>query len=429
MMTRNTVNSSQNKISEEVFMIIVKLLIVVAILFWYGKLTIERNTEREAAQKVATVLENVVTFMSQEDYESAYGLLVTIEQGTQYDDQISSMLVTCSNRLFEELSAKVDDMLTDEEYIDAINLIENSPYGNELEREILQIKVQNMLCDNEIEKIAGSEEGNKTKLEQLKFLSRYVTDTYSAAYSELFISVSADYIEEILDNAGIKAAENDFIGAVELINNAILIVGDDNELNTAREEYKFRYKENVLEQIDSIYKKDGVAGVISMLETATYMMPDAEELVNELMTWKNRSSSLDLISIDPFYQSDYYNTSRGAREVYGTDNRGNHYTSYCGGGRDFYIEYYIADYDAYIFTATVYVTQYASGEYEDGSYYYNGAGVTIYGDDKVLYTLSDWGQKMEPKEISIDIKGVSYLKIVANSEYAMIGVGNPAIGW
>ena len=102
---------------------------------------------------------------------------------------------------------------------------------------------------------------------------------------------------------------------------------------------------------------------------------------------------------------------------------------------DPYIEYHVGK-EYTNLSCTVYVVKSARTVNPD----YAGwdiATLSIYGDDVLLYTCSDFSPKYKPIDISVDISNVEFLKICflnadypnEGSRHPILGIGNPTISY
>ena len=88
------------------------------------------------------------------------------------------------------------------------------------------------------------------------------------------------------------------------------------------------------------------------------------------------------------------------------------------------------------FSGTVFATSHSTSVNPRSSLW-DGIIIQIYGDDELLYSMTGFDPLGSAVDISVDISGVTALRIyIVNGCYidtgmhlALIGLGNPTLGW
>lgn len=166
------------------------------------------------------------------------------------------------------------------------------------------------------------------------------------------------------------------------------------------------------------------------------ILPTDNAVANEYELWKSRQPVL-LTDLEVFSKDMSVSINSSLYEV---DNYGSVYFSNLG--IDGYpsveypsIEYYIGSNYSKL-TCTLYITDNAK-DY-DSEFWTDSWGkltISIYGDDVLLYTKTGFAPKDKPLDISVDVRDVEFLKIVAlgnefvNYYNVAVGIGNPILGW
>ncbi|MCR4642144.1 MAG: hypothetical protein K5697_08965 [Lachnospiraceae bacterium] len=432
---------------------LIKAAVVALILFVAEKIWIneqyklmEKQQQAEAEQKEQeeekNAIERIERLIEQEDYESAYTVLTEMEAQSGSSEDLQALLILCSSKLFQQDRIIAEDLIATGEYEQAMDYVSRMKYGTQAEKNELLAQAENAFVLSRLAEIQSEEPGeNETeldyagrKLAELNQLLDRVTDETRSTYDALEANYSGIYISHIVGLASEKEAAGDYAGALQLLQNEASQYANDPAVSEATTRIRTARLNDVLSREEAVYSESGTDGVIGMLQAAKEDMPDEIRLDEELRIWKSRKTIYPLVDIEPFYTTDS-DLADGVQMS--TDNQGNTYSNYiCFGDNyiDNYVEYQIGDYGAYKFRATVYVTEGMSSSRPEGDSIYDGNIVGIFGDGGLLYTVSDVDQKMLPREIELDIRGVNYLKIVfyQGKRYSgrqTVALGNPSIGW
>lgn len=228
---------------------------------------------------------------------------------------------------------------------------------------------------------------------------------YSSAYTN---TVRATAISE----AEAYAAEQDYANAITTIWDAKDEVGADIELDALQQKYIIEYKDFALIQADKIFNSEGYEAAIQFLKEVQSLPLSDSELSNAIAEYESyRPVSLDNLEI---WQHGDLICGPFTDEVV-TDNYGNSYhTFYRGNSKSnwgiSYSQYNVYKIDKqYTKLSGVFCLKKRWNSIKTDSYLY------IYGDDVLLekYTITGGD---EPIEFSVDISGVSLLKIMPDSE-------------
>ena len=377
----------RNRDQLDIALTVIKFLVTATFIFWLGKMIFDHKEAEQTESRVAQGISEANVLVNDGNYEEALSVLYSLEQGTKYDDRIAVLIDSCEDKM----AATVIE--------EARILASNSAYEEAMD-----------------------------KLESLTSVPKSRNSEYVALSEQIIASYRASVINKVSECI---AADN-LGAAVGVLDRAVAYMPEDVEISALLQEYKSQYEKAVLGDIQDVYENEGIGAVVARLETASKNVPSDELIASELELWKQRSVPVNLVSLEEFYKDCYVHTSNSeGYKIYGIDNQGNNYETFIGGGSDDYIEYKIGGYGAKRLCCTVYVTEDCAAEYPEESHRYDDTAIIIYGDGQILYSLTsgDWGQKMEPKEIALDISGVDYIKIEFPSELGMVSLGNPAISW
>lgn len=214
---------------------------------------------------------------------------------------------------------------------------------------------------------------------------------------------------EAITKAEAYAMEQNYADALIIIQNAIADIGSDVELSALSDSYMARYKEDVLKQADASLNTDGYLSAIEIVKGGLKIIPSDEDFAAAVKLYE----SYKPISLDSLEIWQYGNSKCGPytfeTEV---DNYGNTYDSvYSGGGGNYNI--YKIDGNYSTLSGVFCMKKEYNSRNDENSLY-------IYGDDVLLGKYTTTGGA-EPLEFSVDISGVSLLKIRPVSQRGLGG--------
>lgn len=373
------------------------------------------------------------------EYESAMEYFLQLLPDSKQYSEAQSLLLQSQNSYRSEILNRVNSHLTSKEYDTAFGLISKAqellPNDPELSsvydtaytayRSSVLEQVDSYVLDDQYELALEYLNGIQSKFPNDAVLQDSYSTTRSAYYAEVR--------SEAIGQADNYVADNDYANAIKTINTALNKIGEDEELSARLTIYTNTFKDNIMQQIDSVYAESGYDAVITLLKNAISVLPEDSSLKQEYSLWISRSpvSLTDL---------EYYSKSGTIQTNFSLDCKDNFGTSYpsCISPYDSgtpYIEYFLGGEYAK-FSGVLYVTSHAKS-INSSHYNWGIATVSIYGDDALLYTHTGFSPKDNPLEITVDISGVDFLKISFKDAYyvdtgldeSLIGLGNPTLGW
>lgn len=89
------------------------------------------------------------------------------------------------------------------------------------------------------------------------------------------------YKQQYLDEAAALAKKDDYVGAIDKLNDALKILKDDKELTDQIATYTDSYVDSVLSQADALVKKEDYEGAEKLLAQAIQLFPDEKELYSK----------------------------------------------------------------------------------------------------------------------------------------------------
>lgn len=218
-------------------------------------------------------------------------------------------------------------------------------------------------------------------------------------------------------------AEQDYTNAIRAIWGAQNEVGNDVELDALQEKYLEEYKNFALVQADKLFNSEGYESAIQFLREVQSLPLLDSELSAAVFEYESyKPVALDTLEI---WQHGDSTCGPYSHETV-TDNYGNSYnTFYAGTSRSGWPGIHFNDYNVYKIDkmysklSGIFCTKKEGNSSTSESYLY------IYGDDILLEKLTITGGD-EPVDFTVDISGVSLLKIKPDSA---IGYGGEEISF
>lgn len=231
-------------------------------------------------------------------------------------------------------------------------------------------------------------------------------DDYSAEYKNAVRSAA-------IADAEAYAAEQDYANAMTVILNASDEIGSDTELDVLLDKYAGEYINFALTRADIIFNSEGYEAAIQFLREVQKLIISDSELSNAIAEYESHKPvSLDTLEI---WQHGDFTCGPYTHETV-TDNYGNVYNSFYSGsdGWNSQILRWQESYNVYKIDGEystlsgVFCIKKEYNSSDSQNYLY------IYGDNVLLETYTVRGGD-EPVKFSIDISGVSLLKIQPDS--------------
>ena len=229
---------------------------------------------------------------------------------------------------------------------------------------------------------------------------------YQSAYDRYNQSWVASVKLDATTEAEQLADAKDLVGAANVLRNAITQVGEDQELSDQAQGYEDAYARTVSEDVDDMLSANDVASAKKLLQEAAGNFPN-NAVIKSRQDEVSKYKSALLHTLTPINggftwnegtPQDPFGTSYTNVQNYTILHSDSNYNS-----ASYSAEYKIdGQYDVLNFT----VSPYADFG-ENGSAY-----MQIYADEVLCYTLPPVQQKSQPQNITVDVKGASYIKLL-----------------
>lgn len=221
-------------------------------------------------------------------------------------------------------------------------------------------------------------------------------------------ALNAQIKEKTLAEAKSLADSGDYLGALQIVNQALETVGSDASLSAAATTYEGSYVNSILLKADELITNNSFDSAKAELEGALRVVPNNTELSNKI----------DYIdSLKPVSLSTLSAISGGWTWNTGTpdDPFGNDYSN----SSNYVVLTHVYDYGRDVKQAeyrldgkyeriTGQVVPHSSFEEDETAY------IQIYADDELLYTSQEIVRKQDPITFDININQAKYLKLVVD---------------
>lgn len=320
------------------------------------------------------------------------------EESTEYINRALEQLLNQVQTLFDsgDYEAAKDVLAGIPEYSDAYQQI-NTTVKDGYVQEV--IAVAQSIVDNKEEQLHILEKGCQLLGNEPTLVS--MRDEIQAEVDDEILKNAEGEIGESYKSGGYSAA----IEKARELSKANPRVLKIKELE---EEYTTRYTEKTLEDIDSIYKANGVGEVVATLKSVYNITNDAK-IKNEISLWQKRISSVKLTDIESFHEEKFY-----ISEKIEEDNWGNTYSSHfyvSNFGRSGYVEYNVKNIDEPQLQFVYYVPRHIASILSEGDSGWKYMSAKVYGDDMEIWSSGNANQKMEPQLVRLDVSEYSIVKI------------------
>lgn len=405
---------------------------------WLGQVPSDSRQYKKAQSLLAEakstyqqkIIDRVDSYIAKNEFEPAFELIDEAQEQLPEDTGLQTAYDNVYSAWKDSVFVLADNYAADGQYEEAVKHLQDAKegYADDMELQAAYEKAYSVWKAFVLEQAAG-----KQQEEVLTYLGNIIMDypddtDLQAAFNSTQAAYQGAVRGNALQEADNYAASGDYAQAITVIKKALEKNVQDRELAAKLDVYEEIYKNEILGQMSTIYGTNGYEGIMSLLAEAIKILPDDEDLLREYKLWESRKPIL-LTEIEEYSKDGVdCNGSSGNN----TDNYGTSYLSYIVDssgyiGSKHYIEYYLGG-EYSIFKASVYVTEHSQG------YSTDEAAILIYGDDELLFSYSDISSKDKPKEISVDISGVEFLKIKFSNcifprGIAKVGLANPMVGW
>ncbi len=407
---------------------IVCIIVVIAMVSYNANKPLSNGMSKNEGEEI---LAKGIADFDNGDYESAMECFQQLPSDSKQYEEAQSMLLKSKDSYRSEILNRIDSYIGNGEFDSAFALI-NQANGILLEDADLQTaydkaysEYQDLVLKQVDSYVTGGQ--HEVALEYLVgVLAQYPNDTMlQDAYNNTLFAYQNAVRSDVMQQAEDYVANGDYIQAISVIESAVDKIGQDAELVAQLNVYRDTYKNGILQQASIAYDTDGYEGVMSLLGNAIRVLPNDEDLSREYELWKSRKPVL-LTDIDIFSGNAAINPSD-----YNKDNYGEIYSNSLALSDA--VEYYIGKEYA-IFDATIYVTDVAKDfEYSDYRVeFWDSMTISVYGDDKLLYTKTGFNPKDKPLDITVDVTDVEFLKIVYAEQFygfTLVAFGDLTLGW
>lgn len=218
--------------------------------------------------------------------------------------------------------------------------------------------------------------------------------------------IQGDYVNECIRLANRYWEENDIVAALKTLQNATTICGENYLIESTVNNIKNEFRSMIIEQAEISFKNSGYQAAISVLSEGLEVLDQDPELLTMIEEYKLKKP-IRLSSLD-YYMSGGHGTFY-FRDT-STDNFGNPHSdiiyilagfssSTSNGSQTYRIDKKYTR-----LTGTVFLC------YDDRDTQYSGA-IKIYGDNELLFSVTDITAGFEPISFDIDISYVTDLTV------------------
>lgn len=238
---------------------------------------------------------------------------------------------------------------------------------------------------------------------------------------------SEDEINEIIQNATEYGNSFDYIQALSILNN---VKNKTPEIELLINDYSQKYETSIIEKVNNLKEEEKLDDATNLINGALNVLPNSQILKDKLQEIKN-SYPQNIVDAIPAYQSggntykEYTSTKSGASEYFTMG--GVKYTN----GMTFNADINI--FDDVSWAVYNLDSKYTSLEFilghVDGSDLGRETFLEIYYDGQLMEKISVTPD-MLPKPVSLDLSGISQLKMQVRSSGnngPLYGLGNPVI--
>lgn len=347
---------------------LVVLIVVIAFASYRAAQPLSNGMSKEAGEQVYN---EGTTYYDAGNYEDAIMCLVQLPSDSKYYKDAQAILAKCEVKYSADVINRANGYITSGEYNIALNLLDTAC---------------NLFPENE---------------------------ELSASYNTALSQYKETVRDTALREAKLYAEENDYVQAINTVQSALDVNGQDTELITFLAVYKDAYRSSLIETADAALKDVGYQEAVNIITDGLSVLSNDSELISKIDEYRSYTpvylSSDDAYSTNKYIKINYFNTDLS------TDNYGGTYPSdriICnceygfteGVGK---IEYYL-DSKYSKLTGTIYVPDASKSASSLG---YTTPSVRIYGDGALLYEKVGLTRKDKPVDFTADISNVEFLSI------------------
>lgn len=396
-------NTSRRVFWVVAIMAIVVIGIIVALIAAYLS-----DPQRDIDKSAKEQYEIAIEYIDDNNYEAALKALDQVAPSWSDYDKVEKQRVKAVKG---QLKLKLETYNAEKNYEAIITLIKSNISNIEDDNEIKDT------YNNAVERYRSSviEEANRYIVAKdydnaTKILTKATTllGGDEAVDSKLFEVKKAQALILIKD----FESKKDYESAIKYIRSNLDSLNNDAELKAELSRFEGLYRDKIIKDAETAYKKDGYASALSIINKGLNLMPDDSKLLSEKSAYED-CAPVDLTTLDYYtFEGNYYYSYGFDFYDSVTDVFGNTYSNAFFGLHGGGSQTYALDKKYNELTATIFVPEKSKGAVGEGS-------IIIYGDGKVLYRKSNISSSSRPFNIKVDISGITDLKIEMTARNGM----------
>lgn len=353
-----------------------------------GKLEdgISKLEEGLATYPTSTDLKEELEIYKKQQYDEEKQMVLDEAKAFVEQDNFRSAVIVLKNALGENPS--------DEDYIATYE-----QYCNEYEKDVL----------SQVESLSEAGEFEKAIVElDLALLVLPENERLNDSKNDCVERKNTAIRTEAMNSADAKAQEGDYIGAYQIIHEALGKIGTDSVLSEAEKMYEDAYVKSITTQVDAYLTEQNISAAKELITTARTYLPNNYTLYQ----YKQNIEQYKTVLLDSMVKKLSSDWQWNKGEV--IDVAGNYYTDLLNysimvdeyGSNNGYIEYALNE-------------RYATFSFEYMPYYGYGASseiyIRIYVNDVLRYTSPLITAKTEKVAVSLDVSDAEYIKVCMDS--------------
>lgn len=390
-------NTSRRVFWVVAIMVIVVIGIIVALIVAYLN-----DPQRDIDKLAKEQYEIAIEYIDDNNYEAALKALDQVAPSWSDYDKVEKQRVKAVKG---QLKLKLETYNAEKNYEAIITLIKSNISNIEDDTEI------KVAYNNAVERYRSSviEEANRYIVAKdydnaTKILTKATTllGGDEAVDSKLFEVKKAQALISIKD----FESKKDYESAIKYIRSNLDSLNNDAELKAELSRFEGLYRDKIIKDAETAYKKDGYASALSIINKGLNLLPDDSKLLSEKSAYEE-CAPVDLTTLN-YYTYDhklgYYDS---VTDIFG-NTYSNAFYGYSKGGQS---QTYDLGKKYNVLTAKIIVPENCKGSSYSGK-------ILIYGDGKLIYRKDNIKSTSRPIDINVDVSGVTDLKI------EMYGEGN-----
>lgn len=253
--------------------------------------------------------------------------------------------------------------------------------------------------------VTGSDEQYKSSIELLEEAVKVIPD--DSELNAKLSTVKSEYAKylktNVMDNANQLIKDAKYADALAEIDNALKFITSDSDLTDLRDVCVNEYERSVIQVSNDLISENRYEAAIDEVESALTVLPNNENLTKQLNKIQS-NKPVSLSTLTPINGGWEWNEGSPTDPFGTTYSNVSNYKIFEGAYNDeHYAEYRV--YGKYKrFTASLIPHMDIR---ENGN-----SQVQIYADDKLVYTSPTIGRKTDMINVSADVSGAEYIKIV-----------------